>query len=88
MLDDVDSRALPAPTRSRDDLATLLETRGVTPIDTAGWRAIDREERRPGMQRGRPRLKLVDPAELLRVAREGAAGPGYSAARRRRQKRG
>jgi ferredoxin/flavodoxin---NADP+ reductase len=88
MLDDVDSGALPAPTRARGDLATLLERRGVTPIDTVGWRAIDREERRLGMQRGRPRLKLVDPEEQLRVAREGAARPGYSAARRRRRKRG
>ena len=38
----------------------------------AGWRAIDHEERRRGMQRGRPRLKIVDPAELRRVARETA----------------
>ncbi len=88
VLDDIDSGALPVPTRSRDDLAATLESRGVTPIDEGGWRAIDHEERRRGMQRGRPRLKLVDPAELRRVAREGSARPGYSSARRRRQKRG
>ena len=88
LLDDIDSGALPVPTRSRDDLAATLESRGVTPIDEGGWRAIDHEERRRGMQRGRPRLKLVDPAELRRVAREGSARPGYSSARRRRQKRG
>ena len=88
LLDDIDAGALPAPTRTRDDLAATLESRGVTPIDTTGWRAIDREERRRGMQRGRPRLKLVDPAELRRVAGDGSARPGYSSARRRRQKRG
>ncbi|HWM01584.1 MAG TPA: FAD-dependent oxidoreductase [Actinophytocola sp.] len=88
MLDDVDSGVLPVPTRSSDDLAATLELRGVVPIDAAGWRAIDHEERRRGMQRGRPRLKLVDPAELRRVARERTARPGYSSARRRRQKRG
>ena len=88
MLDDADAGALPAPTRTREDLAVTLESRAVTPIDAAGWRAIDREERRRGMQRGRPRLKLVDRAELRRVARGSGAGPGYSSPRRLRQKRG
>jgi ferredoxin/flavodoxin---NADP+ reductase len=88
ILDDIDADALPAPTRDRHDLAATLEARGVAPIDRSGWQAIDREERRRGLQRGRPRLKLVDPDELRRVAREAGTGPGYSAARRRRQKRG
>jgi ferredoxin--NADP+ reductase len=88
MLDDADAGALPAPTRGRTELAAMLEQRGVIPIDASGWRAIDHEERRRGLQRGRPRLKLVDPAELRRVAREGEARPRYSSAPRRRQKRG
>ena len=88
VLDDADAELLPAPTRDRDDLATLLEERAVVPIDAEGWRAIDEEERRRGRARGRPRLKIVDPAELRRVAREAVAPSRYSAARRRRQKRG
>jgi ferredoxin--NADP+ reductase len=91
LLDDADANALPTPSRGRDDLAALLERRGVSPIGVDGWRAIDHEERRRGLQRGRPRLKIVDPAELRRVAREGQearARPGYSSAPRRRQKRG
>jgi ferredoxin--NADP+ reductase len=88
MLDDADAGALPAPTRTRKDLAATLESRAVIPIDATGWRAIDHEERRRGMQRGRPRLKLVDRAELRRVARETVVRPGYSSARRMRQKRG
>jgi ferredoxin--NADP+ reductase len=81
----VDAGALPTPTRGRAELAALLEQRAVVPIDVDGWRAIDHEERRRGMQRGRPRLKLVDPAELRRVARDRVGRPGYSAAPRRRQ---
>ena len=85
ILDDADAGALPVPTRGRADLAALLEQRAVVPIDVEGWRAIDHEERRRGLQRGRPRLKLVDPAELRRVARDRSGRPGYSAAPRRRQ---
>jgi ferredoxin--NADP+ reductase len=88
ILDDADAGVLPAPGRDRDDLVALLEERAVVPVDAEGWRAIDREERRRGRERGRPRLKLVDPAELRRVAREADAPSRYSAARRRRRKRG
>ncbi len=88
VLDDADAGALPAPTRTRADLAATLESRAVIPIDAAGWRAIDHEERRRGLQRGRPRLKLVDPAELRRVAREKVRRPRYSSAGKLRQKRG
>ncbi len=88
LLDDADAGALPAPTRTRQDLAAMLQSRGVIPIDATGWRAIDHEERRRGLQRGRPRLKLVDPAELRRVARETRVRAGYSSGRRLRQKRG
>ncbi len=88
LLDDADAGLLPTPTRTRDDLAATLESRAVLPIDSAGWRAIDHEERRRGRQRGRPRLKLVDPAELRRVARDAGSRSGYSAGRKLRQKRG
>jgi len=83
ILDDIDAGSLPTPSRGRAELAATLEERGVVPIDRVGWRAIDREERRRGLQRGRPRLKLVDLAEIGRVAREAQPRPGYSAERRR-----
>jgi ferredoxin--NADP+ reductase len=53
-------------------------------VDLAGWRALDAEERRRGAQRGRPRHKIVDREEQLRVAAQlSGAGTGrdYAAVR-------
>lgn len=86
VLDDLDSGALAAPARSRQDLVELLLGRGVRPVDRAGWLAIDAEERRRGSARGRPRVKLVDREELARVSAGAAAGAGYSGGRRRRRR--
>jgi hypothetical protein len=46
----------------------LLKTRGVVVVDCEGWRRIDAAERAAGAAVGKPREKLVDLEEMLRVA--------------------
>jgi ferredoxin--NADP+ reductase len=75
ILDDLDAgmttpAAADAPTVV--PIETLLAERRPDAIGLAGWRAIDAEERRRGEPDGRPRTKLVDVEEMLRVA---AAAP-------------
>lgn len=50
-------------------MSELLVQRGVQPIDTTGWRAIDTAERDRGVDLQRPRVKFVDVAEMLVAAR-------------------
>lgn len=66
LLDDLDAATTPA--RSGLDLAEVLRARGVVPVGLEGWRAIDREEQRRGAARARPRVRIVDVEEQLRVA--------------------
>lgn len=69
ILDDLDAGRCPRPIGVPAPLGALgLE----------GWQAIDREERRRGAQRGRPRVKIVDRDELLDVARRATEGRGAS----------
>jgi ferredoxin--NADP+ reductase len=37
-------------------------------VDLAGWHAIDAEERRRGAAQGRPRVKITDVHEAMRIA--------------------
>lgn len=67
LLDDLDAGLTP-PRRREDDVAAVLAARGVGVIGLAGWRAIDREERRRGEATGRPRTKIVSLEELRAVA--------------------
>jgi len=67
------SRALlPRPSRARDELASLVESRCPTAIEVDGWKRIDRHERVEGRRLGRARQKLVDVESMLSVA----GGPG------------
>ena len=84
LLDDLDAGLLDRGTRDPRRLEDLLHSRGVPVVDLAGWRAVDEEERRRGAADGRPRRKIVDIAELGRVAaRDRRAGryPGGSSTR-------
>lgn len=87
LLDDLDAGAI-TPPRASEELAVALRARGVAVVDLAGWRALDAEERRRGAGAGRPRTKIVDREEMLRVVHEGAAvvgaGSGYAAQHKRR----
>ncbi|WP_370247665.1 FAD-dependent oxidoreductase [Nocardioides sp.] len=79
ILDDLDAGrpGLPAPVGTADTIATVVAERAPEVIDLAGWRRLDAEERRRGAARGRPRAKVVELAEMRRLARAGeATGPG------------
>ena len=52
------------------EIGALLEQRGVTHVDWAGWQRIDAEELRRGGVHGKVRDKLVHLHELAAVARE------------------
>ena len=62
-------------------IAALVRRRQPGAVDLAGWQAIDREERRRGAEHGRPRVKIVDIDEMLRIAREQARRPMRAEAR-------
>ncbi len=67
MLDDIVSGRLVLP----DDLRSTAELEDRLPdrLDAIAWRQIDRAERAAGRPQGRPRIKLVDRNELIRVGR-------------------
>ncbi|MEV7431326.1 FAD-dependent oxidoreductase [Nocardioides sp. NPDC092400] len=65
LLDDLDAGLLEERVTSTEDVRRLLAARDVHVVDLAGWRAIDREERRRGEAAGRPRVKLADPVEMV-----------------------
>ena len=66
LLADVAS-STPAPGGGQDELHALLATRGVTPIDFAGWERIDAAEIALGAESGRDRTTLHT-RESLRAA--------------------
>jgi ferredoxin--NADP+ reductase len=67
-LDDLASGALPAPRGSRAEVDAWLDDVVPWSLGLDGWRALDAEERRRGAAQGRPRVKLLDVAEMVRVA--------------------
>ena len=69
LLDDLESGLLPAPVGTPASIEAVVRGRCPDVVDLAGWRAIDDEERRRGAARGRPRAKIVEVEEMLRVAR-------------------
>jgi adrenodoxin-NADP+ reductase len=54
--------------KEEEGVAALLRRRGVQVVDFAGWERIDEEEQKRGAAVGKPREKLVDEAEMVRVA--------------------
>ena len=75
LLDDLDAGACAEPTGDAATIAALVRRRQPGAVGLAGWQAIDREERRRGAEHGRPRVKIVDIDEMLRIAREQARRP-------------
>ncbi|HEX7189269.1 MAG TPA: FAD-dependent oxidoreductase [Actinomycetes bacterium] len=69
LLEDVPSLT-PAPQRDPDTILRLLAERGVQVVDWAGWAAVDAAELERGRAQGRPRIKITDRAELLRLSRQ------------------
>ena len=65
LLQDWTMGALPEPVRRESDVVDLVT--GHLGVD--GWKAIDTHERVAGAEVSRPRVKLVDRDEMLRIAR-------------------
>ncbi|GAA1959845.1 FAD-dependent oxidoreductase [Nocardioides panacihumi] len=81
VLDDLDAGACAEPVAGAAAIAGLVRRRQPAVVDLSGWQAIEREERRRGAEHGRPRLKIVDIDEMLRVAHEQARRPRLRKAR-------
>lgn len=58
----------PAPDHDRAALDELLAERRPAAVDREGWLAIDARERELGRESARPRVKLIDPEEMITVA--------------------
>ena len=66
LLDDHAAGRLVQPTgRSLDE---ILDARGTTRVDHAGWDTLDTHERESGKEAGRPRTKVTDREEQVRIA--------------------
>ncbi|KAA1394255.1 FAD-dependent oxidoreductase [Aeromicrobium ginsengisoli] len=65
LLTDWAAGVLPEPAQHEDDVAALVPDH----LDANGWKAIDAHERAAGADAKRPRVKLVDREEMLRVGR-------------------
>jgi ferredoxin/flavodoxin---NADP+ reductase len=59
---------LPTPASSPEELLAGLRNGGTKVVDYTGWEAIDAHERALGEPTGRPRVKLVQRADLLQRA--------------------
>ena len=80
LLDDLDA-GLPRPRRHASTRSpSVVAGRRPDHVDLAGWRAIDAEERRRGERRSRPRAKIVDVDEMVRVAHAPSYRPRRDAA--------
>lgn len=73
LLEDLEAGRLPAPSVSEDDLEALVAERKPDYVDFDGWSRIDAHEQGLGEPQGRPRVKLVDVAEMVDVARGAVA---------------
>ncbi len=69
LLDDAAAGRLSAPVAARRELEALIVARRPARIDYAGWKRIDRAERKGGAETGRPRRRFTRWPDLL-----GAAG--------------
>jgi len=67
-LDDLARGALGDPGSTRDEVDAWLDETVPWSIGLEGWRALDVEERRRGAAQGRTRAKILDVAEMVRVA--------------------
>lgn len=74
LLDDYRAGLMPEPAGAPGDLDAILASRDVPIIDHAGWQALDAHEIDRGKQHGRPRLKVVDRTEQVRLALAGEGG--------------
>lgn len=69
LLEDAAAGVLPTPTVTDDDLEALIAERQPAFVDFDGWARIDEHEQALGEPQGRPRVKLVDVDQMIRVAK-------------------
>ncbi|XP_004592992.2 NADPH:adrenodoxin oxidoreductase, mitochondrial isoform X2 [Ochotona princeps] len=68
LLQDLQAGLLPSGPRSGYvAIQALLDSRGVWPVSFSDWEKLDAEEVSRGQSVGKPREKLVDPQEMLRL---------------------
>ncbi|UDY22197.1 FAD-dependent oxidoreductase [Nocardioides sp. Kera G14] len=67
VLDDYVAGRLATPERA-GEFESLLASRGVSVVDHSGWKLIDNAEVAAGTAAGRPRVKITDPIEQLKIA--------------------
>jgi len=72
LLADAAAGGLPEVTAPPTSVGAQLSARGVPVVDWSGWTRIDRTERDRGAAHSRPRIKVVNRADLLTAA--GLAG--------------
>ena len=56
-----------------EDMAAVLQARGVEFIDFAGWRLLDEHEQESGRLTGRPRRKVTEVPRMLEIIRSSRA---------------
>ena len=57
-----------AADRDPESIDRLLASRGVKPIDFAGWKKVDAFERAEGAKEGREHKKIIDPEQMRALA--------------------
>ena len=57
-----------AEDRAPESIDRLLESRGVKPIDFAGWKKVDAFERAEGAKEGREHKKVIEPDQMRELA--------------------
>ncbi len=67
LLDDYYDGRLPSPGGDKDSFDKLLTDRGVAIVDLVAWNRLDSHERAEGKAIGRPRVKISDRAEQVRI---------------------
>ncbi|RNL64147.1 4Fe-4S ferredoxin [Nocardioides marmoriginsengisoli] len=76
-LDDLAAGALATPQGSRREVDAWLDAVAPDQVDLEGWRRLDADERSRGTAAGRPRVKLLDAAEMVRIAKAGTRRRSY-----------
>lgn len=68
IMEDFPLNALPQPLLQPDDLHVLLQKNGVKYVDLQGYLNIDKHEIEQGQRSGKPREKVINVTDLLRIA--------------------
>ena len=65
----LDEKWQPKEAAGVSEIETLLKSRQVEYVSFADWKRLDAHEVREGQESGRPRRKVIEPEEMLRIIR-------------------